>query len=367
MRNPLELASLKHLRPPVAKNRTASLMEAQLQQTSTAAPSARVLWVDLARGLGILLVVLGHVNRGLYDGQLHSSSNLYQALDDALYLFHMPLFFMLSGLFMTQSVRKVGVGAFVISRIRTLAYPAVLWTWLLGLAHLAVGPAANHPLTPDDFPLIPLPPYSLYWFLWALLLNQVALAPLVTHIDFRNPIHGLGLVALSFGCWVGSDVVEHIEPFGWIAKALFHLPFILAGAAFRQLSPRVSSLSGMLVLAALLLTVLNSSTLITDPLLKPLGGLLAASALMIATRAYAHSEAMPPALLRSIASLGRESMTIYLSHVLFTAATRALLSQLDVDSLAIHLLAGLCFGLAASWLIARTAKRLRVHHLLGFT
>lgn len=52
-------------------------------------PSARLLQIDVARGIGIILVVLGH-NWLLI--------NNYPALKQAIYLFHVPLFFFLSGL-----------------------------------------------------------------------------------------------------------------------------------------------------------------------------------------------------------------------------------------------------------------------------
>lgn len=45
---------------------------------------ARVLWMDVLRGLGILLVVLGHVSKNT-------------SLVDWIYAFHMPLFFFSSG------------------------------------------------------------------------------------------------------------------------------------------------------------------------------------------------------------------------------------------------------------------------------
>lgn len=54
----------------------------------TATRDARVLTIDVARGIGILLVVLGH--NALFR---ESSHGLYEAI----YLFHMPLFFFVSG------------------------------------------------------------------------------------------------------------------------------------------------------------------------------------------------------------------------------------------------------------------------------
>lgn len=46
----------------------------------------RVEWIDLAKGLGMLLVILGHCV--CFGGIMHN----------AIFAFHMPLFFILSGI-----------------------------------------------------------------------------------------------------------------------------------------------------------------------------------------------------------------------------------------------------------------------------
>ena len=49
----------------------------------------RVLYIDIAKGIGILLVVLAHNDLSGYHPYLHR----------LIYAFHMPLFFFLSGIF----------------------------------------------------------------------------------------------------------------------------------------------------------------------------------------------------------------------------------------------------------------------------
>jgi fucose 4-O-acetylase-like acetyltransferase len=52
--------------------------------------SKRIGWVDAAKGIGILLVVLGHNQINSYVHNIH----------DLIYSFHMPLFFILAGMFL---------------------------------------------------------------------------------------------------------------------------------------------------------------------------------------------------------------------------------------------------------------------------
>ena len=54
----------------------------------------RLTYIDIARAIGILFVVLGHVNQFYRDSQgIENSQTLI-----FIYAFHMPLFFILSGI-----------------------------------------------------------------------------------------------------------------------------------------------------------------------------------------------------------------------------------------------------------------------------
>ena len=52
----------------------------------------RIAWLDTAKGIGIILVVLGHSMSPILTGHM-----VMESLYKFLYMFHMPLFFFLSG------------------------------------------------------------------------------------------------------------------------------------------------------------------------------------------------------------------------------------------------------------------------------
>lgn len=81
----------------------------------------RVAWVDIARGVGIVLVVAGHVERGLVAASV-ARGPLWPWWDYALYTFHMPLFFVLAGINVPRSLAK-GRGSFLRGEPWTIAYP----------------------------------------------------------------------------------------------------------------------------------------------------------------------------------------------------------------------------------------------------
>ena len=55
----------------------------------------REVWIDYAKAIGIILVVYGHVARGLYSAGIDIPYELYVLIDSIVYSFHMPLFFFL--------------------------------------------------------------------------------------------------------------------------------------------------------------------------------------------------------------------------------------------------------------------------------
>lgn len=66
----------------------------------------RESWVDYAKGIDILLVVFGHVNRGLQAAGIIMPSKLYHLVDSIIYSFHMPLFFFCLACFLLSRLRR---------------------------------------------------------------------------------------------------------------------------------------------------------------------------------------------------------------------------------------------------------------------
>ncbi|AOZ68812.1 hypothetical protein LPB142_05335 [Rhodobacter xanthinilyticus] len=96
--------------------------------------TSRDLSLDIARGLGIVLVVFGHALRGLVSAGFVDDSGWSVPVDYLIYTFHMPLFFVISGLLFSPSVQgqRAPLGAFVTKILVLLAWPYLLWSLLQG-------------------------------------------------------------------------------------------------------------------------------------------------------------------------------------------------------------------------------------------
>lgn len=182
--------------------------------------SPRRDYIDVLKGLGILLVVFGH-----FMEQYRLGSHLIGSTFVTIYWFHMALFCMCSGLVAHFSLRKL------------LAQQ--LWLYLLGqaimLAFRAI--ALQEDFTASGGLLMAfLLPWRHMWYLYALLFWHLTL-PLLTFLRDKLKLPGavLGL-ALSVGISLWAGTIDW--PFTLVRVFAF-FPFYAFGVLFR---PQIDAL-----------------------------------------------------------------------------------------------------------------------------
>ena len=69
------------------------------KEGNTFAPSGRIPYLDMARGIGVVLMVVGHLLGSL---EATDPKAWFVPVKHVIVSFHMPLFFFLSGYFISQ-------------------------------------------------------------------------------------------------------------------------------------------------------------------------------------------------------------------------------------------------------------------------
>ena len=126
----------------------------------------RIYWIDYAKGIGIFLVVIGHVCRGLTLSAIIDPS-VAKLIDQWIYAFHMPIFFFLSGLLIQPSVSKT-LKDFVINKLNTLAYPYFVWSILQGMLVSTVQ-STNSSMSLSDLLQIIYEPILIFWIFYVII------------------------------------------------------------------------------------------------------------------------------------------------------------------------------------------------------
>jgi len=328
-------------------------------------PSIRLGAIDSAKGVGIILVVFGHAWRGAWGANLLPNGDMFNLVDSAIYAFHMPLFFFLSGLLFLETLQKHNTSKLLKGRLTRLLWPMVLWSWIFFALKLTAGQAANSPVALSDFPIVPLPPYEHLWFLWALFLCQTLLILLYSACCPKLPEATWRLVAV-----IAAVLLAVLNPFVPVPSDIWgpmvqHFPYFIAGIAVGRMSRRGLPLwAGALCAVgfpALIWLVQGEKAAVLHSLAIIL---LAWGAWLCVDRS---TGAQPVGLpLRVLQALGQASMVIYLMHTVFSAALRIVMVKLGIDDISLILVAIVIIGVVAPFVVGWGAGKLRLTKILGF-
>lgn len=313
--------------------------------------SARVEWTDRARGIGIVLVVVGHVLGGLRAGSVVADSAAVGFAVDWIYAFHMPLFFFLSGLFAAAGDR-VALPAFVAAKLRTIAYPYFLWSVLQTLLHAAAPGTNQHAGIADLLHLLDAPVMQ-FWFLHVLFCISVLFA-----LGRRAGLGRGPLLAMSMALYAGGRVGDLggwgipysvAAHFVYFALGAFTAPRLAAAVESSTTATLGAALSGFVLLAAAVAVGAQRS-----PWLAPLLAGAGIGATVLLARVIG-----TPANGGFLAVLGRHSLQIYVAHTIAAAGCRVVLQRgVGVGDPGLHVVAGVVAGLLAPLLLAHACERL---------
>ena len=318
--------------------------------------------IDVAKGVGIVLVVIGHTWRGLETSGLIGNATLYRVIDTLIYNFHMPLFFVLSGMtFEKWALRRdwgVGLG----SRVARLLWPLVAWTYIFAAVRSAIGQTADPQAGMlADLAFWPLPPQDHFWFLWALFLQHILVFALIRAVG--RPIdHRIWLTLAAAAVVISSTGLTPLNAYTY--GATVYLAAFLTGLwlAARGL-PHVG-MAGFAVAAALF-AGLEAASFVLPPSLAGFAILGITIALCALAMIAALCRGAPAAPLRMLGLLGKASMGIFLTHTMFSFATRAALAQIT-DATVPHLLAGTMAGILGPLVIYQIIHRVGRPAWIGF-
>ncbi len=112
----------------------------------------RLAWIDYARGICIILVCYRHCFDGLKEARLPVTDyHLLQIFNVCFYSFRMPLFFIISGLFVSRSLQKKKLSDYISGRFNVVFFPLIIWGSLQITLQLLLKDYVNAKPVPFDY------------------------------------------------------------------------------------------------------------------------------------------------------------------------------------------------------------------------
>jgi fucose 4-O-acetylase-like acetyltransferase len=204
----------------------------------------RIARLDIYRGCAIILVALGHVI------QTQVADFDHNFLFKAIYIFHMPLFFYISGMVANLSAKKRNISSFIGMRALNLLLPFFCW-YVVNFLFLQKADANLW----DRLQVLYLAPDNGLWFLWVLFwcsalfevskyfstktnlpryVFTIALFFLIAAVNLKIRVLGVGLLFMYFPFFCAGalhqEIVKRCERWKWIFAgfALLAFPFVVS-------------------------------------------------------------------------------------------------------------------------------------------
>src|SRR5690606_11238255 len=314
--------------------------------------SSRLAWVDAAKGMSILLVVAHHAVSFLHTSGLAPPAVV--AANTALASMRMPLFFLVSGLFVARPLAAPW-RVLLHKRVAFFAYLFVLWTLLRFAFFRIPAVAAVDPYVDDTDPvalaLSPLIPGSGMWFIYALALFAV-LAKLGKGLPVWLQLGAAGVLS----AFVGAEIVQFEEDV-WTRMAR-HLFFFLLGWHARTIVERVAGASTALRVAGAAATSVGCAVGMVALGLRPVPGVaLALNVLAVTFGVLFAAWIARYRLGRPLVALGAQTLPVYLLHVFWVAVVMVPLADVAIPQ-------AVQYALPVVIALVCTALSLLTHRLL---
>lgn len=185
-------------------------------------PEKHLDYVDAVKGIGILLVVLGHNLQGI------------PALTSWIYSFHMPLFFIVTGYLeahkQAQGAAQKAIGSYIRSKAASLLWPYITFSivnlvWLL-LFRLVMGVQPENP-----FPVILLKMLTTYGYRALWFLPTMFFASVIHHSAGSKAPAATAFLSILAGS-TASLVLERMDADLWLRYPIMYVGRISIGLSF---------------------------------------------------------------------------------------------------------------------------------------
>ena len=333
----------------------------------------RQTWIDYARGIAIILVLYRHVFEGIKNAGI--SIKEYLPIEHAnilFFSFRMPLFFIVSGIFVAGSLQKRVFKTFVETIARIILYPYFLWGILQITLQILLSDYVNANRSWYSYLELLYAPRTIdqFWYLYALFNVSVVY---VAGIDFLK-LKTLTSVIIGFIFFVVSILAYQYKfNLGFIGDIFHYYLFFAIGDAFGSLikvEKNRKYLESWKLLLVLFIPFMGTQYYFLHTNLKYASvnydyveyyqslifiGIALMGGIYVIFLSFFLQKYR---LISWLHVLGRHSLYIYVAHVLVLAAARIFMTKvLGIFNVPLLLVIGIALGLLMPVILFKLAVR----------
>lgn len=324
---------------------------------------SRITWIDFGKGLAIFFVLTGHVLLGLYQSEKFLKvNNVLLPLIAQLYIFHIPVFFALSGYFFKPLSNMKEFLDYAKKKTIVLGIPYVFYSILHFCLQKIAGTTVRVSTTIFDLINIYKQPLGVSWYiyiLWSLLMIYGLLSILIKK---RRSLFLISVLAYCCTLFVQTDVYIIQRTLVW--GICFMLGSILSEIHFEKINSKkfllffiVFDLFYMLIW--FLFYEIDSKKDYVSYSNPGLWGIGFVACILFSFLIFPKCEKKFPKIFEYFSKYGKDSLGIYIIHAPICSMIRILMLKMGVGSIYIHVIVGIVLGWYLSIFATSILKKIR--------
>ncbi|MCS8569824.1 acyltransferase family protein [Pediococcus pentosaceus] len=303
----------------------------------------RIKWIDFGKGITILLVVIGHVSLGLLQsGKFSDNGKMLLTLVQMTYIFHMPVFFALSGFFFKTVNSKRDFIKMFRKKLISLGVPYVAFSLVMMIMKKVGGGSVRNPINITTFIDIYKQPIDHLWFLYVLFGIFIYMGFLSLFIKNDRVLLVISLIGYVFATIFPTHIyiIQRVLVWG----PMFILGKMLNGVRLKKYVIYVSGLAYVVYLIGWM--IFNFKTRI-NYFVPSIDGIIFPISILLAFSVYS-SLGENSIFFDYFTKYGKISLPIYLIHVPVASIIRIVLLRFGVTQVIIQLV----IGIVGAWFIS---------------
>lgn len=313
----------------------------------------RERWLDYAKGFACFLVVYCHVVRGIINANIINTNLFLDFLDYAIYLFHMPLFFIISGYLYEKSKKINGIKdyfRFAVKKIINLGIPYLAFSIIfILLNYFASGTNSEYSL--KDIIYLYKTPIAHFWFLYDLIIIFLLIPILERLIKNKKAL----LIFLLIGKVIFTIFNLRIALITSFFNDAFYFyigNYLIKNINKNKVKLKTKCLIGISFVGLSIICYVfenNNLYIFIQFVLKIVLAILGSYGVLSIIKKNNG---------KILGILGKYSFQIYLMHTIFSAFIRIVLIKFEIYNFFIHFAFGMIFGIGIPIVISIISNRI---------
>lgn len=310
----------------------------------------RIIYLDVIRGIAIILIVLGHMERGLMGTSI---APIYiDKLDMIIYSIHLPILFILSGITEVlgnkSKQENFSMKKYILHNVIALYIPYLIFVYFFWFVKMFIF-SGNHETSYQDLYSLLYSGKWVFWFCLSLLIVKIIHALIERYIKCKYINLIFGIIIYVASTYTNIKVIE------WLSYGLFYE-------------------IGCIIQRKGIINNTNKTTYIVTTLMFALGMILfrwnnlkinmvavGVSVTILLMLALENAKEQ-----KVLQVCGKYSMVIYLIHTLFTSSMRTVLIKMGIQNFYIIIVGGTTMSIAFSLLIVWIYKNVKYLHFVEY-